>query len=246
MATRQRSVLMVGLDDRLVEEIGVVLQGGDLVAESLPDAEEALELVLQLPFDVVIVGHPLPDRSTEQFLAAVRRNGSLSRDAAVLVVTEPSLRDETQVLVGRGANRLLTTTEAAPLLQGLVAELLDVAPRLQLRVATRLDVNLEKGASRLLCQTENISATGMLVRTDQAFPPGTQVRFELTLPRDGAPVRGVAEVIRHAGKRRERVSGVGVRFRSFEGLDGERFAAKLRLLSAAEDAASQKPPRRPS
>ncbi len=245
MATRQRSVLMVGLDDRRVEEIGLVLEGGALIAESLTDAEEALELVVQLPFDVVIVGHPLPDRSTEQFLAAVRRKGSLSRDAAVLVVTEPALREEIEVLVGRGANRLLTTTEAAPLLQGLVAELLDVAPRLQLRVATKLDVNLEKGASRLLCQTENISATGMLVRTDQEFPPGTEFRFELTLPRDDAPVRGVAEVIRHAARRRERVSGVGVRFRTFEGLDGERFAAKLRHLSAARAAASPDPRRRP-
>ena len=245
MATRQRSVLMVGVDDRLAEQIEEVLLGTGLFAETLPDAEEALELALQLPFDVIVVGHPLPDRSTEQFLAAVRRRGSLSRDAAVLVITEPALREETQVLVGRGANRLLSTKEAAPVLQGLVAELLDVAPRLQLRVATRLDVNLEKGSSRLLCQTENISATGMLVRTDQAFPEGTELRFELTLPRDDTPVRGVAEVVRHAAKRRERIAGVGVRFRSFEGLDGERFAAKLRHLNAAgTEAAPKTPPRR--
>lgn len=239
MATRRRSVLMVALDDEVVDQVSAVLASDEFYVESIPDSEEALQLLTQLPFDVVIVGHPLPDRSTEQFLAAIRRASSLSREAAVLVIAEPALRDETQVLIGRGANRVLTTIEAASLIQGLVAELLGVAPRLQLRVAIRLDVNLDKGSSRLLCQTENVSATGMLLRTDQDFPPGTQLRCELTLPDDNAPVRGVAEVVRHAGRRRERVTGVGVRFRSFEGLDGERFAAKLRELNDAAKAVRQ-------
>src|SRR5262249_57287484 len=66
-------------------------------------------------------------------------------------------------------------------------------------------------SSDLSCQSENISETGMLLRSPEAYPIGTRVRFECTLPGDRSPLRGEAEVVRHTVSEVEQVQGIGVK-----------------------------------
>jgi len=105
--------------------------------------------------------------------------------------------------------------------------LLEVPPRFAMRATSRLKVQLSWGTTQTICQTENISAHGMLIKTDHTYPIGTQMSFELTMPGDNAPVRGFAVVVRHTMEKRERVTGVAVRFSSFDGDDKKRFETLL-------------------
>lgn len=63
---------------------------------------------------------------------------------------------------------------------------------------------------------EDLSPTGMLVRTTRSYPPGKIVRFETILPRDPRPVQGEGKVIRHALVGMEQAPSLGLKFISFK------------------------------
>ncbi len=69
-------------------------------------------------------------------------------------------------------------------------------------------------------RTQNVSTTGMFVRTSSLRPPGTVLRFDLDLANGLEPIQGRAEVVwvRRQGDGLFRPAGLGVRF---VGLDAE-------------------------
>ncbi len=73
---------------------------------------------------------------------------------------------------------------------------------------------------RVVERTQNVSVTGMFVRTTSLRPPGTILRFELDLDNGLEPIPGRAEVmwVRRSGDGLFRPAGMGVRF---IGLDSE-------------------------
>jgi uncharacterized protein (TIGR02266 family) len=233
MADEKRSVLLIGVADAQAESIREILARADVFAERITEPTEALELARQLPFDAAIIGYPLLHGDLNLLLRGVRQSSSPSRHAAVLLLAPESSIAAAREYVGKGVNRVVRTDEPEQILHGAVAELLGVAPRIPLRVPLRLEATLDKGVWRSLCQTENVSATGMLVRTPQAFPEGTRLRFELTLPNDIAPLRGQGVVVRQADYLRERVRGVGVRLMSFDEKGQRRYQSYVDSLTPA-------------
>ena len=85
---------------------------------------------------------------------------------------------------------------------------------------------LAQGARRQLTVTENLSATGMLVRGATEFPVGSHLHFELLVPGLVPPILGEVEVARHTDHLRERIEGFGGKIVSFVG-DGQ---ARLQSL----------------
>jgi len=233
MSTRKRSLLLVAVDDEVADRLDEVLSRGSIYSDRLADPEEARELAAQLPFDVLVLSFPVTGVELFRYLTRLRHSTSVSRHAAVLLLAAPDRLEEAEAYVGKGVNRVISSDEPPQVLQGAIAELLGVAPRFPLRVAMRVEVALEKGTARTLCQTENLSISGMLVRTPQALAEGTELRFEISLPRQPAPVRGRAVVARRTDELREKVSGVGIQFVSFEGKDGERFEAFVNEITSS-------------
>ena len=138
---------------------------------------------------------------------------------------------EAEAHVGKGANRVLQASAQPAALQQVLPAIIEVAPRVQLRALARLDVPSKLGTTRVLCQTVNVSSSGMLVRIDETYPIGTEIGFELTVPGERGPIRGQAEVVRHTSQRRERVTGVALRFRSILGEDQDRLVQHLSQLA---------------
>jgi hypothetical protein len=56
--------------------------------------------------------------------------------------------------------------------------------------------------------------------------------FELAIPGESTRVRGLAAVVRQTQEECERVTGLGVRFSSFQGEDQKRLVATLAKLAA--------------
>lgn len=225
-------MLVVGLPRHVFDGLTPVLNRGQMFTESIATGREALELTSLFPYDAVIAGFPLQDVETRPFLTAMRKADCPSRNAAVLLVAGPEDLEDARALVGYGANRVLALDAPFAQIERAVAALTGVAPRMALRAISRVKVELSRGIKLVLCQTENISATGMLLRTDQEYPVGTEFAFELALPGVDRPIRGRALVVRSTLQRRERVTGVGVRFSQFEGSDGQRFSGYLDRLAS--------------
>jgi CheY-like chemotaxis protein len=212
----RRSLLVVNADEELFAKISPLLHREELEVDRFPRARAALELVSHVPVDVLVVGYPLPDIPTQEFLDAVRATSSPCRQSPLLLLAHGDEIEEARRYVARGANEVVAVEDSAERLQSAVSRLLAVAPRSSLRTMVRIVVNIGEGAALEMAQTENLSATGMLVRTGEVYPLGSRLSFEFHLGGQSLPIRGEAEVVRQTTAGRESVRGIGVRFVSLE------------------------------
>ena len=226
----QRSTLVVGVDEQTFEKVSKVLSAVKFFADYAENGTAALESTSFLPFDAIVTGYPLPDMQMQTFLDAVRKKDSPCRQAGLVILALRGMLSEAEAFIGKGANRALAIEDFQEELPQTLLRMLEVPPRFAMRAISRLKVQLSWGTSQTICQTENISAHGMLIKTDHPYPVGTQMAFELSVPGDSNPVRGFAVVVRQTLEKRERVSGLGIRFSSFQANDKQRFEAVLAKL----------------
>jgi hypothetical protein len=102
-----------------------------------------------------------------------------------------------------------------------------ITPRSAVRVMVQLDATIDDGQMARMYQTENLSQTGMLLRTRQPLPVGTDVAVQFLFPGDpmlsraSLPggyefVEGEARVVRHTHPAKERVEGMALQFKALE------------------------------
>jgi hypothetical protein len=119
-----------------------------------------------------------------------------------------------------------------------MAGLLEVAPRVSLRVPINMQTALGNRGREIFCQTVNLSATGMLVRTQARPQLGTPVVFRLHLSEKLGAVMGRGEMVRHASRMQGGFDGVGVRFKSFAEDGAVRLQSYLEELAGDSSSAS--------
>lgn len=99
--------------------------------------------------------------------------------------------------------------------------------RTAVRVMVQLDATIDDGKMARMYQTQNLSQSGMLLRTHTPLPVGTEVDIQFLFP--GDPVRskaslpggygfveGRAVVVRHTHPMKEKIKGMGLRFVGLE------------------------------
>jgi len=211
-----RNVLVAGVESVFFRRFEPLLRRSKFDVDRVPYARTALDLIADISFDVLVFGYPPAGSNMEEVLTAVRRKGSPCQRSAVLLLASENRLAEAQQLCHGDRCRVLSVNASELELQGEVSALLRVAPRLSLRITIRLAVQVADGSTELLSQTENVSLGGMLVRTPRPYPVDAKVRFELFLPNGSAPVLGSGEVVRHATDGRGHITGLGVKFVSFD------------------------------
>jgi c-di-GMP-binding flagellar brake protein YcgR len=138
----------------------------------------------------------------------------------VVLLADPNNLDDALAQVDLGVNRAIGIDWPEGRLHRAIADLLEVAPRISLRVLVHMKVEVENQNRRSLYQTVNISRTGMLLRGDDNIDPGTRFSFFFGIPDGRRLVEGTAEVVRRTNPMREGTSGLGVRFLRIAG-EGE-------------------------
>ncbi|MDX1643419.1 MAG: PilZ domain-containing protein [Thermoanaerobaculia bacterium] len=99
--------------------------------------------------------------------------------------------------------------------------------RTSVRLLVQLDATIDDGEVARMCRTENLSKSGMLVRTRAPLPVGTDVAVQFLFPGDPAVaeadlpggyafVEGRARVVRHTDPSREPVTGMALHFMNLE------------------------------
>ncbi len=227
---KRRNVLAIGVDPEEFARVAPFLAREAFDVDRFPSGSGALELTGQVAIEVLLVRYPLPDLELDRFLGEIRRLGSPCLRSPIVVLTTADRVAEAGAYIGRGANRVIDIDTAESEIQDTISALLAVAPRKAARFLARLEIKLGGAKDMILCQTENLSGTGMLIRTDRRYEIGTEIHFEFTLPNDARPVAGFAEVVRHTMIGRDQVGGIGVRFRSFAGDSQRRFESFLQRL----------------
>lgn len=219
--------MAVGLSPAEFERVAPFLNRENFDVDRFPSAQGALELIMAVQIEILIVRYPLPDMDLAEFLTQVRQPESRCLRSPILLLSSASQRDDAESFIGRGANRVIDLEAAAAQIQGIISTLLHVAPRKAARFLARLEIKLGGAKDMILCQTENLSSTGMLIQTERRYEMGTQINFEFSLPEDSRAISGIAEIVRHTTFGREEVGGIGVRFLSFAGDSQRRFESYL-------------------
>lgn len=223
MYQNRRNILAIGVSADEFDRVAPFLGRDSFEVDRFPSAVGSFELTNKVPFEILLVRFPLPDMELYDFLQAVRRDESPNLKASIVLLAPQDKIKEAEAFIGRGANRVVEIEEADNTIQDSISSLLSVAPRKAARFMARMEIKLSDAEEMLVCQTENISSTGMLLRTDKRYETGTRIQFQFTLPHDQRPIVGLAEIVRHTMIGRDKVSGVGVRFLSFTGDSQRRF-----------------------
>ncbi len=209
---RNRHVLLVGSTSGAIDRFAPMLQRAGFDVHTVRPSEIVLDLVMGTNFDVLILGYPLPEMDIHRLLYSIRAEGSASHDAGVLLLARPGFLDAAQALLSLGANRVVGLDWTESRFWQSVGDLLNVAPRARLKSMLYADVEASEARDRLLYRTVNVSRTGILLRGDDLFTPGTIFDFAFRLPSEPRPVEGRAEVVRRADPDREGMSGIAARF----------------------------------
>lgn len=207
-----RRILAVGMEPELYGRIEALLNRSYFEVDRVPRGESASELCAVIPFDLMLVRFPLPDIPVDNLLAAVRIPGSPCAGSQVLLLADAARLAEAEKRVGEGADLALAADRPGEFLSEIAARLLHVAPRVSTRIMAHLQARIGEGERQDLCQTADLSSTGMFVRTDERYPLGTSMSFQLLLPGEREAVAGTAEVVRHAAGGDGRDEGIGLRF----------------------------------
>ncbi len=223
-----KRLLFLGADTPALQRVVPMLLRSDFLVHRVDQAAEALRLLGDSRFDLLIARYPLGDLSLATFVQVLRGSTSPSRSAGFLILADPTHVGDLATFLGRGVNRVVSVDGPSDRLLTAVADLVGVAPRRLVRAVVELELRVRREAHHLVTLTENVSTAGMLVRGGRELAVGSRVSFELLLPGALAAIEGEAEVVRHTQVGFERVDGIGVAFASFARDGEQRLAIFLR------------------
>jgi len=250
-------VLAAGIERMTFERLAPVIRRDALRVDWVATPEAGVSLAAQRRYDVILMDAVPCDWPLEKVVRSFREPSSPSRGAAILVLAEPDQVDVARALRSRGVNRVMLVTDPPEIICDQMANLLEVAPRVQARLATNVEAALGSTGRELFCQTVNLSATGMLIRTRHRPPLRTPVVFKISLPEQFGAVCGRGELVRHASTGQGGVDGVAIRFVSFAKDGAEQLQSYLEGLTTepepdllteieAESPEAPRPPREPT
>lgn len=111
-------------------------------------------------------------------------------------------------------------------------QLLEQKTRTTERVAMHGDVTFTYEGRTQTCGIGDLSASGILLSTDDALKDGGAVELEFALPGEKKPIHATGEIVRTI--RRAEGTGVGIRFTSFAG-DSKKRMERYVERSAVDD-----------
>jgi CheY-like chemotaxis protein len=228
-------VLAAGIERATFERLAPVIRRDAVKVDWVATPEAGVNMATEHRYDVILMDAEPCDWPLEKVVRSFRDASSPSRTAAILVLAEPDQVDVARALRSRGVNRVMLVTDPPEIICDQMANLLEVAPRIQVRLATNVEAALGDKGRELFCQTVNLSATGMLIRTRHRPPLGTPVVFKINLADEFGELCGRGELVRHTATGRGEIDGVAIRFVSFASDGAERLQDYLEGLTTEPD-----------
>jgi hypothetical protein len=208
-------VLAAGIERSTFEKLAPVLRRDAVKIDWVATPEAGVALASDERYDVILMDAVPCDWPLEKVVRSFRDSESPSRNAAILVLAEPDHVDVARALRSRGVNRVMLVTDPPEIICDQMATLLEVAPRVQVRLPINVETAFGSSERELFCQTVNLSSTGMLIRTRHRPQVGSPVVFKIHLADQPGPIFGRGELVRHASETQGGVDGVAIRFKSF-------------------------------
>jgi CheY-like chemotaxis protein len=155
--------------------------------------DELLSLHRAEKANLIITHLDMPGIKNVDLFRIIRNNKDL-RDVSVIMICKGNLINR-ELCKQCGANAIITIPVDTDLLHSKVRQFLNVAPRITYRAALAVAIEGKFKNRPLPFWTENISVSGMLIKTGEPLSRDDGVFFSFYLP-DGAHVSGYGEITR--------------------------------------------------
>ena len=210
----EKKVLLYRLPPDLDDVRTGLLARSGFAIERVGAPDYLLRRLDSTPYKMLILNLPDGTLDMQDVLPRIRGEDRPCAHCIFILVTPANLLEDHRPLLGRGLNAVLPATVAPAALEAAITWQVQALPRLDARCAVRLKAVLPRRPAGI-CQTRDLSASGMFLISREARPVGENLRFELTLPLTRVPISGTAVVVRRAVPGRERFEGFAVTFTSF-------------------------------
>ena len=181
MTDTKKRVVLTGGNPELAAQLEPMLNRDSLEVFQLPLGRVAAIVSRKVKSDFVIVMDPLPDVETRDYIRWMTQDSGRVEGMKMMVVSEeeaPAWLDEEN----RGLVSVASSQSTPEQLRKEIAGFLEMAPRAACRLMVAMEVRLSEGKVLRMAQTENVSTTGMLLRTDHPFPIGSRLSLRCDLP----------------------------------------------------------------
>lgn len=208
-----KKVLLAGGLKDLFAGKGSFLERADIEVYTAYTYGQMLKIHRREGVDLIITQLNVPDMKGEEFFETLRKSEELRRVSSIIICGEDTLDHREQCKRCR-ANAVFTMPLDAVLLHNKVQQFLNVAPRKSYRTALAVAIQGKFKDKPRPFYTENISAKGMLIRSEEPLAKGDGIFFSFFLT-DGTHASGYGEITRVA-----RAAGApyqyGIRFTNIE------------------------------
>jgi len=174
---------------------------------------EVLKVHREHEVDLIVTQLDMPGIRSEELFNVIRKRGEL-REVSSILICEDTLANRERCKQC-GANAVFTMPVDTALLHMKVQQLLNVAPRKAYRAALAVAIQGQFKNKPLPFRTENISASGMLMKAEEPLSKGDGIFFSFFLP-DGTHVSGYGEIVRVAQQMTTRAFFCGIRFTNID------------------------------
>ncbi len=232
----KQHVVTVASEESRGELASVLERAGGVVLEHFAEPALAEQRLSDIRPDLLILVHPLPELDTVVFWERLEATIGRERLPFTVVLASPEDMFDLEPLEQAGV-RLINLSGAGGKGATALADFLRKAPRPDARVMVKVEVELGAGKVLRIAQTVNVSRSGLLIRTQERFPPGAILDLKMELPGEKTPIEARAEVVRRADPAVEKVYGLGARFVWFRATDRERFENFMRRTEIDPDRA---------
>ena len=188
----KKVLLATGLKG-LFPESGSFLARADIQGFTAATNDEALMIHGREHVDLIVTKPDLAGSRIEDLFSAIRNDKEL-RKVSTIIVCKDTLAHRERCKKCR-ANAVFTMPVDSTLLAVKAQQFLHVAPRKLYRAPLAVGIQGSFKNRPLPFWTENISARGMLIRTEEPLSKGDGIFFSFFLP-DGTHVSGYGEIAR--------------------------------------------------
>ena len=188
----QKVLLANDLKPMLMEEDSF-LKRGDIAVFFASSNDEMLSLHIEKKMDLIVTKLDMPGHRSEEVFDIIRQSKQL-RDVLTILLCEDTVAG-LERCKRCGPSAVLALSAAPVQIAEKVRQFLNVAPRRSYRVILNVVVEGKFRNRPFLCRMENISSSGMLIRTDLDLVTKDAISCSFHLP-DGTRVAASGEVVR--------------------------------------------------
>jgi CheY-like chemotaxis protein len=183
-----KKILVVGNFETFMEMDKNVLSRDDSLMLAASSAESAIDIHKKEHADLIITDLELPGMDGCELSEYIRSYMTLKKVSILILCSDDE--EEVKRCKDCGANDYISRPLRADELNRKVSELLDIAERESMRVLMKVTVEGQVEDETFFAMSEDISNSGILIRTEKVLKEGDRMSFSFLLGADQVTIDG--------------------------------------------------------